>query len=308
VLEDVAVFLHERKLATIKPMAPVIERLRAEGKSILVIAEDVTDEALAILAFNTQKGALKACAAKSPGSVEHLHDIAALTGARVVTELSSTKLKDIDESYFGHAKRVILKSQNATIIAGASSDRLTQRLQELRTQVSEATDEGQKLRLQSRLARLAGGVAIIRVGAATELEMLERKDRIEDAMHATRCAIKEGVVAGGGIALLRAGLAIPNYEVEFAAGAEIVRRACFAPLRTLVDNAGKSPEYVTEQILSHGGSPDYGWNARNELYGDMYEMGIIDPLRVVRVALESASSVAALMLITHCLVANERPK
>lgn len=309
VLEDVAIFLHEKKLATIKPLAPVIEKLRAEGKSILVIAEDVTDEALAILAFNTQKGALKACAAKSPGGVEHLQDIAALTGARVITETMSVKLKDVDESYFGHAKRVILKSQNATIIADdGQNNRLTQRLQELRTQITEATDERDRIRIQSRLARLAGGVAIIRVGAVSELEMLVRKDAIEDAMHATRGAILEGIVPGGGIALLRcAQIATPGWPDDEKTGALIVSKACHAPLRTLAENCGEPPDFILRQVSNENvQNHNWGWNARTRVFGDLIEDGVIDPLRVVRVALESASSVAATMLITHCLIANER--
>jgi chaperonin GroEL len=317
VLEDVAILLYEGKLATLKPLAPVLEELRSQNKSILIVAEDVVDEALAILAYNTQKGLLKSCAARVPGGLEHLYDIAALTRARVATETMSVKLKDIDVTYFGHAKRVILKTHNSTIIASdGENPRLNERLQELRTQVTDATDERDRVRLQSRLARLAGGVAIIRLGAATELEMVTRKEAVEDAMHATRGAIAEGVVIGGGMALLRSVAWIDDeagtlktLRKEYGEGVEIVLKACRAPLKTLAENYGKSPEYVMERVMSPIENwRTYGWNALTDKYGDMFEMGIIDPLRVVRIALESAASVAGLMLITHTLCADEPTK
>jgi chaperonin GroEL len=320
VLEDCCIFLYEKKLATILPMIKVLDELAKEGKSILVIAEDVTDEALNILENAAQPTdpkfkKLKCCAIRTPGSVEFLHDIAALTAAKVVTDLMGTKIQDIDRSYFGHAKKVVIKAHSTTIIGDDLSPAMRSclggidaRLRELRTQVSEATDPANKLRLQSRLARLAGGVAIIKVGAATELEMLVRKDAIEDAMHATRGAISEGVLPGGGVALLRCSkIATPDWSDDERAGALIVSKACHAPLRTLAENCGESAEFILKQVTS-ATEPNYGWNARTGNFGDMVEMGVIDPLRVVRVALESASSVAATMLITHCLVANGREK
>jgi chaperonin GroEL len=314
VLEDVAILLYEGKLATLKPLAPVLEELRSQNKSILIIAEDVVDEALAILAYNTQKGLLKSCAARVPGGLEHLYDIAALTRARVVTETMSVKLKDIDVTYFGHAKRVILKAHNSTIIASdLNNSRLNERLQELRTQVTDAADERDRVRLQSRLARLAGGVAIIRLGAATELEMVTRKEAVEDAMHATRGAIAEGVLPGGGIALLACATVVTaGWSDDERAGAVIVTKACGAPLKTLADNCGEPPDYILQKICGSSATfpqnSTWGWNTRTGEYGDMFEMGIVDPLRVVRIALESAASVAALMLITHCLVAEESTK
>lgn len=310
VLTDCAIYLHESKLPAITPMAPLLKELAAKHQSFLVIAEDVTDEALDVLSFAASNKdprlmTLPCCAIRTPGSVDHLHDIAALTGARVHTDLLGVKLQNVGADFLGHAKKVIVKSHSTTIVADERTPRLESRLQELRTQVTDATDEGQRLRLQSRLARLAGGVAVIRVGAATELEMNERKDRIEDALHATRCAQKEGVVPGGGIALLRSrAMAITPFED--AGGFEIVRKACAAPLRTLAENAGESPDYVLKEVMN--GSAAFGWNARTGEYGDLLEVGILDPLRVVRVALESASSVAALMLITATLVANDRGK
>jgi chaperonin GroEL len=208
----------------------------------------------------------------------------------------------------GHASKVIIKPTGTTIIADITENpALTRRINELRTQVKEASDEGSRLRLQARLARLVGGVAVIRVGAATELEMQEKKDRLEDAMHATRCALAEGIVPGGGVAL--ANIARTQWKLENeedAPGMEIVRKACLAPIRTLAENSGKSSDYILQLIdCSENG---WGWNARVDKMGDMIEMGVIDPLRVVRVALESAASVAALMLITATLVANDRVK
>ena len=304
VLEDVAILLWEKKLATILPARKLMEELVKQGKSLLVVAEDVTDEALGVLAANALKG-FKFCAIRTPGSVDTLHDIGALTNGTVFTELLGVKLQDVAASHLGHAKRVVVKPTSTTIIADTGeNDALTRRLNELRTQVKESTDEGSRLRLQSRLARLVGGVAVIRVGAATELEMNERKDRIEDAMHATRAAIGEGVLPGGGIALARAAVSLPTSEEEFAQGAAIVQKACFAPIRTLAENSGKSAEYVIERVLNGEGA--FGWNARTDEFTDLVQVGVLDPLRVVRVALESAASVASLMLITNCLVANDR--
>jgi chaperonin GroEL len=305
VLEDVAVFLHEKKLATILPMRGLLNKLKEANKSFLVIAEDVTDEALAVLSISATKGPLRCVAVRTPGGVDHLHDIAALTGARVLTELLGVKLQDVGLDFMGTAKKVIVKPQTTTIIA-EKSDRLEKRLQELRTQVTEATDEGQRLRLQSRLARLAGGVVIIKVGAATELEMLVKRDAIEDALHATRGAEKLGVVPGGGIALAHAfdGITLKEEGDDEAIGVKIVHKACLAPLRTLAENCGESGDNIISRAIR--AETNMGWNARTGEYGDMIQMGILDPLKVVVSALESASSVAATMIITNCLVANER--
>lgn len=319
VLEDVAIFLHEKKLATILPMRNLLAELAKAGKSLLVIAEDVTDEALGVLAISAKQGPLHCCAVKSPGGLDHLQDIAALTDGKVLTGLQPVKLQDVTVGFLGHAKKVIVRQTSTTIIGdNVKGDALQSRLTELRSQVETATDDGQKMRLQGRLARLVGGIAVIKVGGMTELEMLERKDRIEDAMHATRCAQKEGVLAGGGVALLWAKSCLENLEDEIESddevtGVRIVGKACDAPLHTLAANAGESPEYIEKWITS-GVSPipdrptEFGWNARTGKRGNMFEMGVIDPLRVVRVALESAASVAGLMLITATLCANERPK
>ena len=314
VLEDVFVLIHEKKLISVIQASELLKQIAEKGASLLVIAEDVTDEALAVLSIAATNQdprfmKLKCCAVKSPGYLEHLEDIAALARTSVVTELSGLKLKDLNLGHFGHIKKAIIKPQSTTLIADDSENpRLSKRLSQLRTQVSEATDEITKLKLQARLARLAGGVAIIKVGAATELEMLERKDRIEDAMHATRCAIREGVVVGGGIALLHA---LDAFKLELSgdelAGAQIVQRACAEPLRTLAENAGESSEYVLRRVLD-ADSSHFGWNARTGAYENLVTAGVLDPLRVVRVAIESAASVAGLALITHCLVANGRTK
>lgn len=313
VLEDVAVFLHEKKLATITPMRNLLSELAKQGKSFLVIAEDVTDEALAVLSISAQKGPLKCAAVRTPGGVDHLHDIAALTGARVHTEILGVRLENIGMDFMGVAKKVIVKPQSTTIVTEGKTERLEKRLQELRTQVTDATDEAQRIRLQSRLARLAGGVVVIKVGALTELEMNERRDRLDDSLHATRCAQKEGVLPGGGIALLTAAFnkePLHMLSDDEATGANILMKACEAPLRTLAENSGQSAQYIRSQVrFSQQRTGDnYGWNARTGEYGDMFEMGIIDPLRVVRVALESAASVAGLMLITQVLVSNGREK
>jgi len=306
VLEDVAVLLWEKKLATILPAKKLLEEIVKQGKSLLVIAEDVTDEAVGVLAANALKG-YKFCAIRTPGGVDNLHDIGALTNGTVFTELKGVKLSDVAASMLGHASKVIIKPTGTTIIADITENpALTRRINELRTQVKEANDEGSRLRLQARLARLVGGVAVIRVGAATELEMMVRKDAIEDAMHATRGAISEGIVPGGGVALFRASRVLECSDEE-SAGVKIVQKACEAPIRTLAENSGKSADYVLAQILD-GDHANYGWNARTDFFCDMIGAGILDPVRVTRVALESAASVAATMLITNCLVANERPK
>jgi chaperonin GroEL len=320
ILENVAVFLHEGKLPAITPMRAILGELSKCAKhlkpacpeciwgarSLLVIAEDVTDEALAVLSISARNGPLRCAAIRTPGGVDNLHDIAALCGGRVLTELLGVKLQDVGMDFMGTAKKVIVKPQSTTIMAHERTPRLEKRLQELRTQVSDATDEGHRLRLQARLARLAGGIAIIKVGAATELEMNERRDRLDDSLHATRCAQQEGVLPGGGVALARACPDIFNLvtDPDEQAGISIVRKACLAPLRTLAENAGESAQFILKEVLREDNP--YGWNARTNTYGDMIEMGIVDPLRVVRVALESAASVASLMLITNCLVSNER--
>ncbi len=311
VLEDCAIYLHETKLPAIMPMRGLMQKLVEANKTLLVIAEDVTDEALAVLAISAERGPLRCAAIRTPGGVELLHDLAALTGARVHTELLGVRLQDVGMDFFGFAKKVVVKPQSTTIVADGG-DRLEQRMRELRAQVTDATDEAQRLRLQSRLARLAGGIVVIKVGAATELEMNVRKDAIEDAMHATRGAEKLGVVPGGGIALLWAASSIDEdtYSEDELTGAKIVMKACEAPLRTLAENGGEAPQYILRRVQLVNPIPDkptrFGWNARTDQCGDMVEMGILDPLKVVVSALESAASVAATMLITATLVANER--
>lgn len=306
VLEDVAILLYEKKVTTVAPLMGVLDQLRLGAKSFIVIAEDVTDQALATLAGNVK--IFKSCAVRTPGGIDHLNDIAALTGATVITDVSGIGLKGVTMQHLGHAPRIVIKPQSTTVYSDGDSPSLQRRLAELRQQVKDAGDEGSRLRLQARLARLAGGIAVIRVGGKTEPEMLDRKDRIEDAMHAGRCAKSEGVLPGGGMALYRAGHQVPSLpDPDENIGAQIISRACLAPLRTLAENSGKSPEYVLEKVfvgLAEKGG--LGWNARLDEYGDLVEMGVLDPLRVVRVALESAASVSGLMLITHSLVGNQR--
>jgi len=304
VLEAPYILLWEKKLPQIKAAKAWLDGLVKDGKSFLIIAEDVTDEALGIMAANAVRG-VRFCAIRNPGGTDLLNDIGALTNGTVFTESLDVKLQDVKIGMLGRAKRVVVKSNYTTIIADSGeNDALTRRLSELRTQVKEAVDEGARLRLQGRLARLVGGVAVIRVGANTELEMLEKKDRLEDAMHATRCATAEGVLPGGGIALLRAADSLVGLEPDLETGAAIVRRACVAPIATLAQNSGKSADYIIERVRRE----NVGWNARTDAFGDMIEMGVLDPLRVVRVALESAASVAGIMLITATLVSNGREK
>ncbi len=303
VLEDVCVLLHEKKLTTLRPLLPLIQQLTTEGKSLLVIAEDVTDEALGILAVNSERKLLRACAVRTPGGLEHLQDIGALTQATVLTESCGIKLGEVTEKQLGRVKRVTVKPTMTTIVAlEGDNPALDTRLRTLRTQVVDAGNEADRLRLQGRLARLAGGIAIIRVGGVTEPEMLERKDRIEDAMHAARCAKAEGVVPGGGLALMYAASALEGHDYD---GAAIVRQACLAPIETLAHNAGKSAEYIIERIKERDEFA-CGWNARSDSFGNLIDEGVLDPLRVVRVALETAASVSALLLITHVLVSNPR--
>jgi chaperonin GroEL len=313
VLEDVAILLYEKPLRHIVALAPRLKELFASGKSFLVVSEDVMDEALAFLRVNAKppegRPPLRCCAVKSMG-LHHLQDLAALTGGKVITDAQGIKVADIQLSYLGNAKKVIVKSQITTIIANEGENpALVQRIKELRSQVESAGDQFERDRLQARLAHLSGGVAIIRIGANTVLEMQEKKDRLEDSLHATRAAEQEGVLPGGGLALARAASAVDALKLDGdeAIGAQIVKKACLEPLKTIAKNSGENGDLILQTCLKSK-KPNWGYNARSGAYGDLVALGVIDPLKVLRNALVNAATQSGLMLITSTLVSNDREK